>query len=138
MIRSLKVIAVAAACMIASILAAIGRADAPPVPPMQTQLHGQWRGAACEGTLIVRADGSFERRSYSPGGHTLKGTWQIAWQPLPPKLTLTCREATSQHFVGWVQTMELIEVDERILAFRTSAEGDRREYKRKADLQDKK
>src|SRR5207237_963167 len=60
-----------------------GRPGAPPGAPdgpgkglvaLERKLVGEWKGeGSCLGDLTLRADGTFERRRYSPGNNTLAG-----------------------------------------------------------------
>jgi hypothetical protein len=67
---------------------------------LEQKLHGTWKGGPCMGTITFKADGTFERREYSPGGNQLKGLWHVRWDALPPTLVLDCKESDSEHFAG--------------------------------------
>ena len=38
---------------------------------------GNWKGPACGGDYTFSADGTFELRSFTPGGNTLTGTYLL-------------------------------------------------------------
>ncbi|MCE9604359.1 MAG: hypothetical protein K8U03_05575 [Planctomycetia bacterium] len=78
---------------------------------LESKLHGTWVGGPCMGTLIVKADGTFERRGYSPGGNRLAGTWKLNWEALPPTLTLNCTESDEVSFVGEKYERRLVELN---------------------------
>jgi hypothetical protein len=83
------------------------RADPPQVEKM---LLGSWKGGACVGTLAFKADGTFERGGYSPGGNRLQGTWKMNWDGLPPTLTLTCTQSDDPYFVGRPHAPRVLEL----------------------------
>lgn len=57
---------------------------------LERKLHGNWRGGPCIGELLFRADGTYERKHYSPANISSTGTWTLRWDALPPTLTLNC------------------------------------------------
>jgi hypothetical protein len=94
-----------------------GVADGRPVA-LERKLHGTWKGGACVGVLTLRANGTFERRHYSPGNNMLTGTWEVRWDALPPTLTLTCKDADFAGYVGTTQAVKLVHLDDDILAWK--------------------
>jgi inhibitor of cysteine peptidase len=102
----------------------VKKADNPKEDPaaLERKLHGTWNGPPCTGKLTLGADGSFERRNYSPGNHNLTGTWEVRWNALPPTLVLTCKTSDYPDFVGKTSEVKLIQVDDEVLAL-----GDRYE-----------
>src|SRR5262245_8162256 len=57
-----------------ALLSAVIAAPAPPDDAraaVEKKLVGEWvKGGACIGDITIRADGTFERRHYSPGNYT--------------------------------------------------------------------
>ena len=102
----------------------VKKADKPKEGPaaLERRLHGTWNGPPCTGRLTLGADGTFERRNYSPGNHHLAGTWEVRWNALPPTLVLTCKTSDYPDFVGKTSEVKLIQVDDEVLAL-----GDRYE-----------
>src|SRR5262249_49766144 len=56
-------------------------ADKPkePLVALEKKLHGAWEAddMDCVGDLTLRADGTFERQHYSPGGKQIPGPWEV-------------------------------------------------------------
>ncbi|HEX3150837.1 MAG TPA: hypothetical protein VHR66_22355 [Gemmataceae bacterium] len=81
------------------------RKDSPAT--LERKLVGEWtKGGACIGYITFQADGTFERKHYSPGNNTTKGKWKMRWDVVPPVLVLRCEEADREDLVG--QTLELM------------------------------
>src|SRR4051794_10527544 len=91
---------------------------AQPAGTLEKKLHGTWYGGDCVGELRLKADGTFERRGYSPGNNTLTGTWEIRWNSLPPTLKLTCTASDSADYVGQVVEAEVVRLDDASLDIR--------------------
>ncbi len=83
------------------------------------------------GEFNFRAGGTFERRHYSPGNHTLTGTWQLEWKGLPPTLVVTCNESTNPEFVGWVLAVELVRLNDQEFAYQTPGDQSVLRFERK-------
>lgn len=80
---------------------------------LEGKLHGDWRvEAACGGQITIRADGTYERRNYSPGRYTVTGTWQVRWDALPPTLVFTCKTSGDKDAVGKMDECKLVRLDE--------------------------
>jgi hypothetical protein len=107
--------------MLAAVLIAGLCAPAPQPDPnaLEAKLHGVWKGGACVGELTVKADGTFERRHYTPGNNTLSGTWAVRWDALPPTLALTCTasDAPDRIKVGETTAVKLVRLDGEALAY---------------------
>jgi uncharacterized protein (TIGR03067 family) len=86
-----------------------------PASPGQ-KLIGGWEGGPCEGDWIYRPDGTFQARSYSPGGNRLAGTWELKTGTVPPTLVRTCKTSDDPDLVGKTWEVTLIQVDEKSLA----------------------
>ena len=98
--------------------------DEPEKAPVALErlLHGEWKGPPCAGDFTFRADGSFERRHYTPGNNKLSGTWQVRWNALPPTLVLICTTSDDPDRlpVGKTWEVKLIQLDDEILAHQSS------------------
>ncbi len=97
-------------------------ADKPKEAPtaLERKLHGTWRGGPCLGELTLRADGTFERRHFSPGNNKLTGTWEVRWNALPPTLILACKSSDDPDRVGKTSEVKLIQLDGHALAYQPS------------------
>jgi hypothetical protein len=96
----------------------VKRADKPKEGPaaLERRLHGTWNGPPCTGRLTLGADGTFERRNYSPGNYRLTGTWEVRWNALPPTLVLACKTSDCPGFVGKTSEVKLVQLDDEVLA----------------------
>lgn len=63
---------------------------------LERKLHGDWRGGPCVGELRFKADGTYERKHYSPANNNSTGTWTLHWDALPPTLTLECKASNDE------------------------------------------
>jgi uncharacterized protein (TIGR03067 family) len=86
-----------------------------PASPGQ-KLIGGWEGGPCEGDWIYRPDGTFQARSYSPGGNRLAGTWEVKMDALPPTLVRTCKTSDDSGLVGKTWEVKLVQLDDKALA----------------------
>ena len=93
-----------------------GRAAGAPVA-LERNLWGTWRGGACMGDLTLKANGTFERRHYTPANRTRSGTWAVRWDALPPTLVLTCTVADHPGDIGTVQEVKVVQLDAASLAY---------------------
>jgi hypothetical protein len=86
---------------------------------LERKLHGEWVGQGpCDGRLTLRADGTYERRLYGPGGINSAGTWKVRWDALPPTLVLTCRTSDGPgEDAGTTYEPKLIQLDDAALAY---------------------
>jgi hypothetical protein len=91
-------------------------------PTLEKKLHGEWKGGPGVGEIIFRADGTFERRNYSPGAHTLKGTWELKWKSLPPTLVMTCKESTNPKFVDSALSVSLVRLNDDQFEYQSAGE----------------
>ncbi|HVK12921.1 MAG TPA: hypothetical protein VM597_29480 [Gemmataceae bacterium] len=76
---------------------------AAPLPPAKAgrdltevdkKLYGTWTGTGpCQGNLVLRADGTYDRTGVGPGGHASAGTWTLRKDAGTPTLVLKCKEA---------------------------------------------
>jgi len=84
----------------------------------ERQLVGEWvNGGACIGDITIRADGTFERRHYSPGNHTLSGTWKLKRDALPPTLVLTCDKSDWEGDVGKAHELKVTRLDDEAMTW---------------------
>lgn len=92
---------------------------------LQEVLHGVWRGGPCMGLITFSADGTFERRHYSPGNNEIRGTWALRWDALPPTLVMTCKESNdpSSFPAGKVWELKVVRLDAHIFEYAFSDEG---------------
>ena len=68
---------------------------------LEKKLHGTWDGnGPCVGKLLFKADGTYERRHYSPANINSGGTWSLRWDDLPPTLTLNCKTSDDPNHVN--------------------------------------
>ena len=93
-----------------------GRAAGAPVA-LERKLWGTWRGGPCMGDLTLRANGTFERRHYTPANRTRSGTWAVRWDALPPTLVLTCTDADWAGEIGTVREVKVVQLDASALSY---------------------
>ncbi len=87
------------------------------------KLYGEWQGGPCRGEFTLRADGTFERRHYSPGNNHLTGTWEVLWESRrPPTLVLTCKTSDRADQVGKRSEIKLVQLDDKTLAYQYPGE----------------
>ena len=91
-------------------------------PTVEKKLHGEWKGGPGVGEIIFRPDGTFERRNYSPGDHTLKGTWELKWKSLPPTLVMKCKESTNPKFVDSALSVSLVRLNDDQFEYQSAGE----------------
>jgi hypothetical protein len=60
---------------------------------LEQKLVGTWFGPDCGGDYTFRADGTFEYVDLTPARNTVRGTWAVRWDALPPTLVITCASA---------------------------------------------
>jgi len=96
---------------------------------LERKLHGEWKGGACQGNWIFKADGSFELRNYSPGNYTLTGNWGARWNALPPTLGVTFSTSDNSDYVGAKWELKLIQLDDEALIYER-ADGAKTQYVR--------
>lgn len=83
---------------------------------IERQLVGKWLGrGGCAGDIEFRADGSFTRTNNGQAGIRLDGTWVLKWDALPPTLVLA---AVGNDGTDWTQTLRLVRLDNKALAYR--------------------
>jgi hypothetical protein len=105
-----------AGILAAAVSASAAETAAETPPRVQAKLHGRWTGAGpCDGELILREDGTFERRHYSPADVAVSGAWSLEWDALPPTLALTASGADDAD--GTTTQLKLIELNDRVLAY---------------------
>jgi len=94
-------------------------ADKPKEGPaaLERKLHGAWIGGPCMGELTLGADGTFERRHYSPGNINLTGTWEVRWNALPPTLAFACKTSDNPNEVGKTEEFKLIQLNDEDFAY---------------------
>jgi hypothetical protein len=90
---------------------------------LELRLRGLWAGRACAGNFIFRADGTYERQHYGPGGTNSAGTWQMPWDALRPTLIMTCKTSGDPRDVGRALEVRLVEVSDVALVFNHPLSG---------------
>jgi hypothetical protein len=93
----------------------VRNADGPPA--IETKLHGEWKGGGCQGSLILRPNGRFERSGYTPGNNKLSGTWKARWDTKPPTLVMKCDESDFAGNVGQTEEFVILQLDEKTLGY---------------------
>ncbi len=92
---------------------------------VEATLYGEWTSEQdCVGGLTVRADGTFGRTRYGPGGASLTGTWTVKWDALPPVLVLTCQTSTDKDYAGQVWEAKLTRLDAETLVCQLSKDAE--------------
>ena len=99
---------------------------------LEQKLLGTWNGPPCGGNYTFNTDGTYECRSFTPGGNTLTGTWVLRWDALPPTLVLTCKtsdftkkDSTRQEYQYLGRNLELkvLELNEETLVYRLPSDS---------------
>jgi hypothetical protein len=93
-------------------------------------LWGTWRGGACAGDLVLRRNGTFERRHHGPANQSLSGTWAVRWDALPPTLILTCTDADWAGVIGKKQELKVVRLDDAALCYLHAGSEDPIRYDR--------
>ena len=78
--------------------------DSPPEPlqALVSKLHGEWKGnGPCDGRLFLNADGTFERRHFSPGNNSLKGKWDGSLGCASTNISSRLRKSRTGEFLCW-------------------------------------
>jgi hypothetical protein len=97
----------------------------------QKRLHGEWNGqAACEGQLVFKSDGMFERTNFGPGQMTVFGTWDIKWDMTPPTLRIFQTTSDAEGFVPQTEVGKLTYPHEKSFVF-TIQDNSNNQTKRK-------
>lgn len=100
---------------------AVPAADKPgdALTALERKLHGTWNGyGPCDGRLILKSDGTYERKLYGPSGSNCHGSWTLRWNALPPTLTLDCKKSDNPDYVGREMPWKLVQLDDATLAIR--------------------
>ena len=107
---------------------------------LEHKLLGEWHGGPCMGSITFRPDGTHERFHYSPGNYHLAGQWRIQWPSLPPTLVMTCKSGDEKdeplYYVGKVQNLKLLQLDDLQLVYQYSGAGSSARYVRDKDKAD--
>jgi hypothetical protein len=98
-------------------------------PAIEMMLHGQWQGGDCQGKLVLRPSGRFERSGYSPGNNNLAGRWHVRWDALPPTLVLKCDTSDDATFVGRAEELLIMSLNDKTLAYQYPGWKDREPIK---------
>jgi len=85
---------------------------------LEQKLLGRWKGPACGGDYTFNPDGTFDLQHYTPGNHTITGSWSVRWDALPPTLVLVCNKSDSPEYVGIVLEPKLVELNSEGFAYR--------------------
>lgn len=89
------------------------------LPALEKQLHGEWDGVGpCDGTLILKADRTFEWNLCGPAGNNSTGTWALRWDALPPTLTLNYKESDAEGVAGQSRAWKVLRLDSTHLSIR--------------------
>ena len=92
---------------------AAGEPDDGPLAVLQGKLFGTWAGRGpCDGRIDFKADGTYQRLLYGPGGDNSSGKWTLNWDALPPTLTLACEESDSDPYASRTKTWKLVQLDD--------------------------
>ena len=121
--------------MVAAILLSL-IAPVPPAPPkevtpaIEKKLVGDWKGEGpCDGRLFFRADGTFSRTDYGPGGISMTGTWKVRWDALPPTLILT-QKIEDGSVSEKPREVKLLRLDDLVLEYGSEGSRDGVIYRR--------
>jgi hypothetical protein len=94
-------------------------------------IHGAWRGTGpCDGSLELRADGTFTRQHFSPGDNRLAGSWAVRWDDEPPTLVLTCESSDEPAHVGRAVEVKIVRLDGEALVYEHETGGGLTRYAR--------
>jgi hypothetical protein len=96
--------------------------DQPPEQPGQeetasgsteTLLLGKWKGLGpCDGSLVVRKDGTFSQYSVGPTGENWNGKWKLTWSTLPPVLELQITSYEPEDELNETNEFKVTKLDE--------------------------
>jgi RNA polymerase sigma factor (sigma-70 family) len=96
----------------------------PPGPPgdgtagLEAKLHGFWNGgAACQGDVTFKADGTYAWVRFGPGSATVAGKWSIRWDALPPTLVMTSTAASDKDSIGVTSEVKVLQLDGKGLVY---------------------
>jgi len=81
--------------------------------------------------LFVNADGTFERRHFSPGNNSLSGKWTIRWDALPPTLVLASEKSDREFFVGKTTEVKILVLNDQDLIYQYPRESKSHYVRRK-------
>ena len=94
--------------------------DAPTA--LEKKLLGTWIGdGPCDGQLIFKLDGTYERKQYGPSGSNCVGSWIVRWDALPPTLTLKCQKSDNPDYVGKTSPWKLVELNDATMTIRSES-----------------
>lgn len=119
MIRTLLLCGV---CLVPGSFAAAVEEPANPRPAVEKKLLGEWKGGPCMGTIHFEADGTFERRHYSPGNNRVAGTWELRWDALPPTLTFHGKTSDDPERLNKDFVVKLVELNDETLRYQYADE----------------
>ncbi|MCB9925554.1 MAG: hypothetical protein H6822_25615 [Planctomycetaceae bacterium] len=93
--------------------------DDGPLASLEGKLIGTWAGQGpCDGRIVIKADGSYQRLLYGPGGDNCSGKWALSWNALPPTLTLACEKSDSDLYAGRTKAWKLVQLDDAKFAMK--------------------
>ena len=83
---------------------------------LDQKVVGAWKGQiACDGRLVVRADGTYELTAYGPAAYDSAGTWKVRRDALPATLVLTCKTSEIPELVGKATELKVIKLNDKNL-----------------------
>ena len=110
----MKLVAVSLAVLLVG-MAQLSLAEPPrkEVGALEQKLVGAWKGQSpCAGTILFRADGTYERTGYGPAAYDSSGTWKVRWDALPPTMVLTCKTSDGDDEIGKTTELKLDKLDD--------------------------
>lgn len=88
----------------------------PTLKSLEQKLHGTWAGKGpCDGSLTLKADGTYMRKSFGPGEINVSGKWSLSWVSLPPTLTLKRDALSHLHQPELANQWRINELDDETL-----------------------
>jgi hypothetical protein len=104
---------------------------------VEQQLPGVWRGPApCDGRLVVRTDGTYERWHYSPGDNHLSGAWSVRRDGGSPVLVLMCEASDEPDDVGKIAELAIVCLNADALEYRWAGQQFTTRYERDVTAKD--
>ena len=81
-------------------------------PALARRRVGDWKGRiACDGTLHLRADGTYALKAYGPAPYDSAGVWKLRGDAVPATLVLTCKSSEVEDEVGKSMQFKLVKLD---------------------------
>jgi len=93
------------------------------LPFLEQKLIGEWQGRiACDGRLILRADGGYDLKQFGPAPYDSAGKWKIQSDATGITLVLTCWTSEVDDEVGRAMKFKLDRISASELAIRHGLE----------------